>query len=140
MAGATVTGSFAASDRTANLLGAISLALTDRMVAEVATGFDRSETAAAALSALAQFLDGPSVDSTGGQSTGPSSRSGGCTAIRRPTSTRRPDQSHTDHPRDRTRRQPMDVPTLRFVRMWSPSRALPGRRRSPHSIPRVMPK
>jgi DNA-binding MarR family transcriptional regulator len=54
-------------DRTANLLGALSLALSDRMsgaIAEAAGQSDRpgSETAAEALSALRHFLETPSID------------------------------------------------------------------------------
>ena len=56
-----------AFDRGANVLGALALALSDRMaaaVAEAAGGPGRpgSETAGAALSALHHFLDAPSVD------------------------------------------------------------------------------
>jgi DNA-binding MarR family transcriptional regulator len=47
-------------NRDANVLGALSLVIADRMSAAVAA--DRSHTAAAALSALDQFLDGCSVD------------------------------------------------------------------------------
>jgi DNA-binding MarR family transcriptional regulator len=54
-------------DRSANLLGALSLALSDRMsdaIADAAKQSDRpgSETAAEALSALHHFLDTPSID------------------------------------------------------------------------------
>ncbi|MGH9095403.1 MAG: MarR family transcriptional regulator, partial [Acidimicrobiales bacterium] len=48
--------------RTANLLGALSLAVSDRMATVVAGTSEHSETAASAISALAQFLHGPSVD------------------------------------------------------------------------------
>jgi DNA-binding MarR family transcriptional regulator len=47
-------------NRDANVLGALSLVIADRMSAAVAA--DQSHTAAAALSALDQFLDGCSVD------------------------------------------------------------------------------
>jgi DNA-binding MarR family transcriptional regulator len=46
----------------ANLLGALALAVTDRMDEALAQTVGRSETAAAALSALDQFLHGPTVD------------------------------------------------------------------------------
>jgi DNA-binding MarR family transcriptional regulator len=46
----------------ANLLGALALAVSDRMVAAVAERSGRSESAAAALSALDQFLGQPSID------------------------------------------------------------------------------
>jgi DNA-binding MarR family transcriptional regulator len=49
-------------DHTANLLGALSLVVADRMTDSVAEAAGRSLTAATALSALCQFLDGPSVD------------------------------------------------------------------------------
>jgi hypothetical protein len=54
-------------DRGANLLGSLSLALSDRMsdaISAAAAQSDRpgSETAAEALSALHHFLDGPSID------------------------------------------------------------------------------
>jgi DNA-binding MarR family transcriptional regulator len=54
-------------DRGANLLGALSLALSDRIsdaIAEAAEQSERpgSETAAEALSSLHHFLDGPSID------------------------------------------------------------------------------
>ena len=49
-------------DRTGNLLGALSLAVSDRASAAVADAAGRSESAAAALSALLYFLDRPSVD------------------------------------------------------------------------------
>ena len=47
-------------NRDANVLGALSLVIADRISEAVAA--DRSHTAAAALSALDQFLDGCSVD------------------------------------------------------------------------------
>lgn len=50
------------ADRTANLLGALSLAVSDRMAAAVAGTAEHSETAASAISALDQFLHRPSVD------------------------------------------------------------------------------
>lgn len=49
-------------DRTANVLGALSLALTDRTSAAVGDAAAQSETAAVALSALHHFLQDPSVD------------------------------------------------------------------------------
>jgi DNA-binding MarR family transcriptional regulator len=49
-------------DRTGNLLGALSLAVTDRTSAAVGGAASQSESAAVALSALHHFLDDPSVD------------------------------------------------------------------------------
>lgn len=49
-------------DRAANLLGALSLAMTDRMAGVMQGTVAASATAAAALSALGDFLDGASVD------------------------------------------------------------------------------
>jgi DNA-binding MarR family transcriptional regulator len=49
-------------DRTGNLLGALSQAVSDRTSDAVADAAGRSESAAAALSALLHFLDRPSVD------------------------------------------------------------------------------
>jgi DNA-binding MarR family transcriptional regulator len=49
-------------DRTANLLGALALAITDRTSAAVGESLGQSESAAVALSALYHFLDEPSVD------------------------------------------------------------------------------
>jgi DNA-binding MarR family transcriptional regulator len=54
-------------DRGANLLGALSLALSDRISAAISVAAAQSqrpgsETAAEALSALHHFLDGPSID------------------------------------------------------------------------------
>jgi DNA-binding MarR family transcriptional regulator len=46
----------------ANVLGALMLATSDRMVESVEAELGLSETAAAALSALSQFLDRPTVD------------------------------------------------------------------------------
>ena len=51
-----------ALDRTANLLGALSLVITDRTAEAMAGAGGRPESAAAALSALLHFLDRPSVD------------------------------------------------------------------------------
>jgi DNA-binding MarR family transcriptional regulator len=51
---------------TANLLGALSLAVTDRSREAIAAQHDLSETGAAALSALHHFLDRPSVERLGG--------------------------------------------------------------------------
>jgi DNA-binding MarR family transcriptional regulator len=51
-----------ALDRTANLLGALSLVITDRTADAMAEAGGRPESAAAALSALLHFLDRPSVD------------------------------------------------------------------------------
>ncbi len=48
--------------REGNVLGALSLVLADRTTHAVAAAADQSQTAAAALSALAQFLDGCTVD------------------------------------------------------------------------------
>jgi DNA-binding MarR family transcriptional regulator len=52
-------------DRTANLLGALSLAIADRTSDAVGDSVGQSETAAIALSALHHFLDAPSVDLLG---------------------------------------------------------------------------
>jgi DNA-binding MarR family transcriptional regulator len=49
-------------DRTANLLGALSLAVADRTADAMAEAGGRPESSAAALSALLHFLDRPSVD------------------------------------------------------------------------------
>ena len=49
-------------DRTGNLLGALSLSLTDRTAAAVGGALGQSESAAVALSAMHHFLDEPSVD------------------------------------------------------------------------------
>jgi DNA-binding MarR family transcriptional regulator len=54
-------------DRGANLLGALSLALSDRISDAISAAAERSarpgsETAGAALSALHHFLDGPTID------------------------------------------------------------------------------
>ena len=49
-------------DRAGNLLGALSLAVTDRTSAAVGGAAGQSESAAVALSALHHFLDDPSVD------------------------------------------------------------------------------
>jgi DNA-binding MarR family transcriptional regulator len=54
-------------DRGANLLGALSLALSDRMSDAISAAAEQSErpgseTAAEALSALHHFLDGPTID------------------------------------------------------------------------------
>jgi DNA-binding MarR family transcriptional regulator len=49
-------------DRAANLLGALSLVVADRAADATATAGGRSESGAAALSALLHFLDRPSVD------------------------------------------------------------------------------
>lgn len=51
-----------ALDRTANLLGALSLVIADQMSDDVSMAAGRSQSAAAALSALLHFLDQPSVD------------------------------------------------------------------------------
>src|SRR6266581_9670714 len=51
-----------AIDQTANLLGALSLMIADRMADVMAGAGGRPESAAAALSALLHFLDRPSVD------------------------------------------------------------------------------
>jgi DNA-binding MarR family transcriptional regulator len=49
-------------DRCGNLLGALSLALVDRVSAAVAAATDQSDSAAAALSALHFFLERPTID------------------------------------------------------------------------------
>jgi DNA-binding MarR family transcriptional regulator len=49
-------------DQAANLLGALSLVIADRMADEMAEAGGRPESAAAALSALLHFLDRPTVD------------------------------------------------------------------------------
>ena len=49
-------------DQTANLLGALSLVIADRMADEMAGAGGRPESAAAALSALLHFLDSPTID------------------------------------------------------------------------------
>jgi DNA-binding MarR family transcriptional regulator len=49
-------------DRAANLLGALALVVADRASDATAAAAGRSESAAAALSALLHFLDRPSVD------------------------------------------------------------------------------
>jgi DNA-binding MarR family transcriptional regulator len=49
-------------DRTANVLGALSLSVADRTLAAVGDAAGQSDSAAVALSALHHFLDDPSVD------------------------------------------------------------------------------
>jgi len=49
-------------DQTANLLGALSLVIADRMADAMAEAGGRPESGAAALSALMHFLDRPTVD------------------------------------------------------------------------------
>jgi DNA-binding MarR family transcriptional regulator len=49
-------------DQTANLLGALSLVIADRMADAMAEAGGRPESGAAALSALLRFLDQPTVD------------------------------------------------------------------------------
>lgn len=49
-------------DRAANLFGALSLVIAGRMADAVGDAAGRSESAAAALAALLNFLDAPSVD------------------------------------------------------------------------------
>lgn len=49
-------------DRAANLLGALALAVSDRASGAVSAAAGRSESAAAALSALLHFLDRPTID------------------------------------------------------------------------------
>jgi DNA-binding MarR family transcriptional regulator len=51
-----------ALDRTANLLGALSLVIADRMTDAMAEAGGRPESGAAALCALLHFLDRPTVD------------------------------------------------------------------------------
>lgn len=57
-------GSFAGGslDRAANILGALSLIIADQMADAVGEAAGRSESAAAALSALLHFLDRPTID------------------------------------------------------------------------------
>jgi DNA-binding MarR family transcriptional regulator len=50
------------TDRSANLFGAMSLVVADQTSDAVAEAAGRSQSAAAALSALLHFLDRPSVD------------------------------------------------------------------------------
>jgi DNA-binding MarR family transcriptional regulator len=50
------------ADRTANLLGALSLVVTDRMSDAIVDAGGQSQTGAAALSALHHFLQAPSID------------------------------------------------------------------------------
>ncbi len=52
-------------DRTANLLGALALAVADRTADVIGDAAGQSDTAAIALSALHHFLDDPSVDQLG---------------------------------------------------------------------------
>jgi DNA-binding MarR family transcriptional regulator len=49
-------------DRAANLFGALSLAMADRMIGAIEGTAAQSATAATALSALGDFLDGASID------------------------------------------------------------------------------
>lgn len=49
-------------DRGANLLGALSLAMVDRMSGAIAEATSQSESAAAALSALSFFIERPTLD------------------------------------------------------------------------------
>ncbi|MGI9008880.1 MAG: MarR family winged helix-turn-helix transcriptional regulator [Streptosporangiaceae bacterium] len=51
-----------ATDRAANVFGALALVVTDQATDAIAAAAGRSESAAAALSALLHFLDRPSVD------------------------------------------------------------------------------
>ena len=51
-----------ALDRQANLLGAVALVLSDQTTGAVAAMAGQSVSAAAALSALHQFLDQPTLD------------------------------------------------------------------------------
>ena len=51
-----------ALDRTGNLLGALALAVSDRTAEALDSAAGRSDSAAAALSALLNFLDRPSID------------------------------------------------------------------------------
>jgi DNA-binding MarR family transcriptional regulator len=55
----------AALEHSANLLGALSLAVTDRSLEAITREGELSATAAAALSALDQFLERPSVERLG---------------------------------------------------------------------------
>jgi DNA-binding MarR family transcriptional regulator len=52
-------------DRTGNLLGALALAVADRTADAVGDAAGQSQTAAIALSAMSDFLEGPSVDRLG---------------------------------------------------------------------------
>ncbi len=61
MAGPVLAG-LVVADRAANVLGALSLVIADQAADAVAEAAGRSESAAAALSALLHFLDQPSVD------------------------------------------------------------------------------
>ncbi|MCU1428530.1 MAG: transcriptional regulator, MarR family [Actinomycetia bacterium] len=49
-------------DRTANLLGALSLVVTDRVADEISGESGHSDSAATALSAMHSFLERPSID------------------------------------------------------------------------------
>lgn len=51
-----------AADQQANLLGALALAVNDRTAAAISAASGQSGTATAALSALAQFLDRPTIE------------------------------------------------------------------------------
>jgi DNA-binding MarR family transcriptional regulator len=55
-------GSAGGFDRAANIFGALSLVVADQLADALAQAAGRSESAAAALSALLHFLDRPSVD------------------------------------------------------------------------------
>lgn len=61
-AGAGAGRAGAGLDQAANLLGALSLVIADRMADAMAVAGGRPESAAAALSALLHFLDRPTVD------------------------------------------------------------------------------
>jgi DNA-binding MarR family transcriptional regulator len=61
-AGTAEPSSVPALDRAANLLGALSLVIADRMTDAMAAEGGRPESGAAALCALLHFLDRPSVD------------------------------------------------------------------------------
>jgi DNA-binding MarR family transcriptional regulator len=61
-AGTAEPSSAAALDRAANLLGALSLVIADRMTDAMAAEGGRPDSGAAALCALLHFLDRPSVD------------------------------------------------------------------------------
>jgi MarR family transcriptional repressor of emrRAB len=49
-------------DRTANLLGALALVVTDRIIEQIDDASGQSESAATALAAMHSFLDRPTID------------------------------------------------------------------------------
>ncbi len=60
--GPGAVGAVGAIDRAANVLGALALVVTDQASDAIADAAGRSESAAAALSALLHFLDRPTID------------------------------------------------------------------------------